>query len=371
MPQPRRRDGFPPASRVALLVLLTALPAAHGFGRHRADGAVPNLEWLNAKLSGKIHDYTANHGADRRMYSAALDQRRDVYVYVPPGYDPAKRYPLVVWLHGQAQDEKTFLDLVDEFDRGMSNGSLPKCVIVAPDGTTDGRAAEGRAALRAPVTLYLNSPLGRYEDYIVYDVWNLATTGYSIRPERGAHVLAGASMGGFGAYNLGIKHKKDFGVLVSVLAPINLRYADCHGRYHTNFNPDCFGTATEYRPNEVVARFGPLGIVKVRQRDLLGWAFGDGPEVVAKIAAENPAEMIFQHDVKPGDFEMFAGYGQCDEFNFDAQAESFAALARGKGLAVHTVLVPGGKHNRETGLALLPEFTAWIRPRLEPFAPKD
>ena len=341
-------------------------PRGPRFGRHRADGPVPNLDRLNASLSGKVHDYTANHGVDRRIHSAALNQRRDVYVYVPPGYDPAKRYPLVIWLHGMAQDEKTFLELVGAFDRGMSNGSLPRCVIVAPDGTVD-----GRASLRGPITLYLNSPLGRYEDYILYDVWNLATTGYRIRPEKGAHVLAGASMGAFGAYNLGIKNKNDFGVLVGILPPLNLRYSDCRGRYNTNFDPNCFGTANEYRPNEVVARFGPLGIVKIRQRDLLGPVVGGGPDVVAKVAAENPAEMIYTYDVKPGDFEMFAGYGQCDEFNFDAQAESFAALARGKGLTVQTVMVPGGKHNRETGLALMPEFTEWIRPRLEPYAPKD
>ncbi|HVK11620.1 MAG TPA: alpha/beta hydrolase-fold protein [Gemmataceae bacterium] len=368
MSQPRCRGGFPPASRVALLVVLSALPvpAAHGFGHHRADGPAPNLDRLNGRLVGKVHDYTCNHGADRRIYSTALGQRRDVYVYVPPGYDPTKRYPLVIWLHGLAQDEKTFLEFVDVFDRGIATGSLPKCVIVAPDGTVD-----GRASLRGPVTLYLNTRLGRYEDYILYDVWNLATTNYGIRPEREAHVLVGASMGAFGAYNLGIKHKKDFGVLVGVLPPLNLRYADCRGRYHTNFDPNCFGTATEYRPNEVLARFGPLGIVKVRQRDLLGAAFGGEPDVVARIAAENPAEMIFQYDVRPGEFEMFAGYAQCDEFNFDAQTESFAALARGKGLTVHTVMVPGGKHNRETGLALLPEFQEWIRPRLAPYAPKD
>jgi len=29
------------------------------------------------------------------------NQKRDVYVYVPPGYRCAQRYPLVIWLHGR------------------------------------------------------------------------------------------------------------------------------------------------------------------------------------------------------------------------------------------------------------------------------
>ena len=55
--------------------------------------------------------------------------------------------------------------------------------------------------------------------------------------------------------------------------------------------------------------------------------FGEGPDVIAKVAAENPAEMLTTYDVKPGELEMFAGSATRDEFNFDAHAESFAYLA--------------------------------------------
>ena len=75
-------------------------------------------------------------------------------------------------------------------------------------------------------------------------------------------------------------------------------------------------------------------------------------------------------EMKPGELEMFAGYGQLDEFNVDAQVESFAYMARGRGLTVHTVCVPRGRHDTRTGLALLPDFVQWIRPKLEPYSPK-
>ena len=178
-------------------------------------------------------------------------------------------------------------------------------------------------------------------------------------------------MGAFGAYNLAIKNKADFGVVAGVLPPLNLRYSDISGRTDTNFDPATYAWLNEYRPNATIARLGPFGIISVKQRQFVAPVFGEGPDVVAKVAAENPADMLFSHDVKPGDLQMFAGYGECDEFNFDAQTESFAAAARGKGIHVHTVMVPGGKHDKETATRMLPNFVEWLRPKLEAYAPKD
>src|SRR5258708_4750330 len=67
------------------------------------------LNRVNRQLAGHIVDYTKNHGADRSLWSPALGQRRDMYVYLPPGYDPSKHYPLILWLHGFSQDEHSFL----------------------------------------------------------------------------------------------------------------------------------------------------------------------------------------------------------------------------------------------------------------------
>lgn len=364
MPCPRVR-GHAIIAAAAIVGALASVDQVHAFGGLcQGESPTPNLEQLNARLAGKIHDYTCNHGMDRRFHSSALGQRRDAYAYVPPGYDPAKRYPLIIWLHGMAQDEKSFLELAPAFDAAITQGQMPRAVIVAPDATVD-----GKASLRGPVTLFLNSGLGRFEDYIIVDVWNLATNNYSIRPEKQAHVLAGASMGAFGAYNLGIKYRNDFGVIVGAMPPLNLRYSDRRGGYHADFNPSTFTWTEQYRPNDIVANFGLL--IKVRQGQVIGPVFGNGPDVVAKVSAQNPVEMLYTLDVKPGELEMFAGYGTRDEFNFDAQAESFASFARGKGLSIETVAVPGGKHSRETGLRLLPAMTEWARPRLEPYAPRD
>lgn len=329
------------------------------------DGPFINVDRLNRRLHGRVDEYTYNHGRDNRIYSKALGEKRDVYVYVPPGYDPNKRYPVVFWLHGFAQDEKTFLELVEMFDCLIAKGKFPKSVIVAPDGSSRGRASYCDVG-----TFYLNSPLGRYEDYIAQDIWNFTVGNYSIRPERQAHVLAGGSMGGFAAFNLAFKYRQDFGVCVGIMPAVNIRYSDCHGRTSGEFDPNCLGFANEYRPNETIAKFAG-GLVKVRQRKVIAPVFGEGPDTVAKVSADNPTEMLESYKIKPGEFEMFTGCGTEDEFNFDAGVKSFAYHAKLRGIEVTTYEVKGGKHDRATGFKMIDPFADWIRPRLEKYAPVD
>ena len=68
---------------------------------------------------------------------------------------------------------------------------------------------------------------------------------------------------------------------------------------------------------------------------------------------------------------MFAGSATRDEFNFDAEAASFAYLASARGL---TVYGPGPRQARQGVYrdADAPgTFVDFLRPRLEPYAPKD
>src|SRR5207249_4246 len=86
------------------------------------------LARINRSLCGQVLDFTNNHGKDRRIWSPALNARRDLYVYLPPGYDPCKRYALAIFLHGAAQDEKFFLqDVVKDLDQAIACGQLPPC----------------------------------------------------------------------------------------------------------------------------------------------------------------------------------------------------------------------------------------------------
>src|SRR5262249_31434837 len=170
------------------------------------------LERINHQLHGSLVDYTHNHHADRRIWSPALCQKRDLYVYLPPGYDPTQSYPLVIWLHGFGQDEQSFLENgVCEIDRAIWCGQLPPLIVAVRDGSLN-----GHSCLLTAGTFFINSKAGRFEDYLMQDVWNFVFQNYPIRPEREAHVLAGVSMGGGAAYNLGIKYRDRVKLVVGI-----------------------------------------------------------------------------------------------------------------------------------------------------------
>src|SRR5262249_9355408 len=153
-----------------------------------------------------------------------------------------------------------------------------------------------------------------FEDFVLQDVWDFLTQHYPILSDRGAHVLAGVSMGGFAAYNYGIKHKDAFGVVVGIFPPLNLRWVDCHGRYFANFDPKCWGWRTDLRPREPIARFYG-GLITLRLTQVIDPIFGRSPEALTEIIRENPIEMVDRYGLHNGDLEMYVAYGGHDEFN--------------------------------------------------------
>jgi pimeloyl-ACP methyl ester carboxylesterase len=323
------------------------------------------LERMNRKLNGRLVDYTHNHGADRRIWSEALGQKRDMYVYLPPEFDPRQSYPLIIWLHGFGQDEHSFAkEIAPRIDQAIACGKLPPHIIASPDGSLN-----GHECLLTPGSFFLNSAAGRFEDFVMQDVWNFLFQNYPIRPEREAHVVAGVSMGGGSAYNLGIKYRDRVGAVVGVFPPLNTRWIDCHGRYMGNFDPNCWGWRTDFsRRNEVIGRF--YGVVTIRLKRITDPLYGR--RVVPKVhqvARENPIEMLDLYHVQPGELAMFIGYGGKDQFNIDAQVESFLYIANERGLPVEVSYVPQGKHNYRTAFKIIPDLFDWLAEQLRPYAP--
>lgn len=338
-----------------VLVLLAAGPAG-AVGRHSS------LDAVNRRLAGRIVDYTHNHGRDNRIWSPALCQRRDLYVYVPPCFDPCRHYPVIIWLHGIGQDERDFVEhgapLIDE---AIRTGRLPPLIVAAPDGTIEGT----RRRMVPTHSAFLNTRLGKYEDYLFQDIWGFMQQRYPVRPERQAHVLAGISIGGAGAYQLAIKHRETFGAVLGIYPPLNLRWVDCHCRYFGKFDPCCWGWRTSVaNGREIVGKF--YGVVRVPLAKMVYPLFGDGPDVIAQLSAINPIELLDACDVRPGELAMFVAYGGKDEFNLDAQIDSFLYLARQRGLTVGVAYDPRGHHNIRTAREFAPDVVRWLAAELAP-----
>jgi hypothetical protein len=318
-----------------VIILWSALPA-----RAQVFDLV-NLERLNRKLCGRVIDYTWNHGQDRRLDSPILGRKRDLYVYLPPGYDPSVAYPLIVFLHGADIDEHAFLDPKDlkELDGMMARGEIQPAVIASPDGTY-----EGTNRILSTHSLWVNGLGGRFEDHVVQEVVPFLMTTYSIRPERQAHALLGISAGGFGAMGIALKHRDVFGVVATLGGPLNMLYHNCQGRYSDDFDPATYRERADYDPDEVIARYY-LGLLRRKVKTFLRPVYGSGPDVIARIKRDNPADLLSSTDLRPGELAIYVNYPGRDNYNFDAQNQSFAWLAGLRGVDVTVGVVPRARHN--------------------------
>jgi S-formylglutathione hydrolase FrmB len=349
-------------TKILLAVALAALPLsfASAIGWRKDSG---EINQLNRHLTGKVLDYTANHGRDNRIFSRSMWERRDLYVYLPPNFNAARRYPLIIFLHGFAADEQSFLKVVPVVDAAICKGTFPPVIIAAPDGSV-----HGEPSLHEPATFFVNSAAGDFENWVLTDVWDFMTSNFPIRPEREAHVLAGVSMGGGAAFDLGMRNRDCIGVVAGIFPPLNLRWLDCDGDYMGKFDPHRWAWRDQItRPHEPIAVFA-AGAIKIRLSHLLGATFGTGDDALVEVAQHNPIELIDRTHLRNGELEMFVAYAGKDEFNIDAQVESFLYLAKHRGLGVYVVYDPLGHHDAITGQKLLPPLLNWLAPRLAPYS---
>lgn len=326
----------------AASALLTAFLVLGGSAPARAQVMnLASIQRLNQKLGGCVVDYTHNHGQDRRIVSPILGMPRDLYVYLPPGYSRGCAYPLILYLHLAYVDEHVFVgsNWIVQLDRMIQRGEFPPVVVACPDGMV-----EGENRIRAKHSFYINGCGGRFQDHLVQEVLPFLMRCYSIRPEREAHAVIGISAGGFGALNLAIKRRDFFGAVGTLASPANLRYYNCHCNYRENFDPATYRWRLDYDPNEVAAVFR-FGLQRVRVGKYISPVFGEGDAVAERIIQENPADLLFSTGLQPGELAIYLNYPGRDNWNFDAQDESFAWLAGQKGVPVTTQRDPGGRHN--------------------------
>lgn len=343
---------------MAIVLATIAVPAT----AHAQLWNFVSLEKVNAGLGGRIDDYTHNHGEDRRICSPILGMRRDLYVYTPPGYDPAIAYPLIVYFHSADFDEHVLLGggFIEELDAMILRGESPPVVVACPDGTYSG---ENR--LRAHHSLFVNGLGGRVEDHLMREVLPFVMQRYSILPGREAHAVLGASAGGYGALGLAIKHRDFFGASATLASPINMRYSNVDGEYGQQFDPATYRWLTEYDPSTVVAVFY-AGLQRVRARRVLVPVYGRGPDALPAIARDNPADLLFTSGLRPGELAIYLHFGAKDEYNFDSHNLSFAWLASSQGIAVAVACDPDGRHNLKYFKAHHRDAFRWLAGQLTP-----
>src|SRR5207244_1096827 len=149
--------------------------------------------------------------------------------------------------------------------------------------------------------------------------------------------------------------------------PLNLRWADVDGNPRAKFDPRRWGWRSGFDDqNEIVANIA--GAFKMRMGHILRPVFGDGDDALLNIAENNPIELVGKTCLRNGELSMFVGYGGRDEFNIDAQVESFLYYAKHRGLGVAVAFEPDGHHDLVTTMKFVPTVIRWLAPQLAPYA---
>ena len=264
-----------------------------------------NINWVNHRLFGHVDDYSHNHGEDRRLYSPVLGRKRDLYVYTPPGYDPRRSYPMILWLHMAYVDEHVFLGspALLELDRMIVTGEIPPVIVACPDLTY-----EGENKTSSIHSLAVNGRGGRFEDHLIGEVLPFVMSRYSVRPERQAHGIFGLSGGGFGGMSFGIRRRDLFGAVATLASPVNVRYDDIRPEGpRENFNPETYRWKARYDPDEVYGVWY-FGLRKTRAAKYIDPLFGSGPEVNDILRSLNPADLLFTTNLQPGELFLYCHF---------------------------------------------------------------
>jgi len=157
--------------------------------------------------------------------------------------------------------------------------------------------------------------------------------------------------------------------VAAIACPINMRYDNAQRRYGDDFDPATCRERTVYNPDMLIARFY-FGLVPRRVRTYLEPVYGPGPDMIAKVARDNPADLLATTDLRAGELEMYVGYPARDNFNFDAQDQSFIWLAAQRGVAVDVRRDPRGRHNLSYIERANPPAYLWLGQHILPPAPR-
>lgn len=134
---------------------------------------------------------------------------RDVYCYLPPGYDQSDAaYPVIYFLSGFTGTGRMllnfdpFVESMDKrLDRLIAGREMPPSICVLPDCITSIGGSQ-----------YVNSTAtGRYEDYLVDEIVPFVDRELRTLPSSDHRGVTGKSSGGYGAMVLAMRHPDVFG----------------------------------------------------------------------------------------------------------------------------------------------------------------
>lgn len=166
---------------------------------------------------------------------------RQLAVLLPPSYltHPEREYPVVYCLHGFGGGPgELLLNLQSRNIQGsMLDGSSVEYILIGVDGNNS-----------LGGSFYVNSTAtGNWEDYFLDEVIPYVDSNYRTLSDKANRAVAGFSMGGFGAWNLALKHADIF----------NAAWSCCPGAFNASGLENAMETWDSGFLNAYGAAFAP------------------------------------------------------------------------------------------------------------------
>lgn len=257
--------------------------------------------------------------------SATLGHDINYNLYLPAGFkvDAALRYPVIYLLHGRGDKLAAWVTIKPDLDRLIAEGRIPAVIAVMPDAPSSKRAGYYIDS-RFGGSVESKLPAGEaVETAFTKDLIAHIDSTYPTRADRMGRIVAGYSMGGYGA----------------------LRYSLAH--------PDLFGAAIVLSP----AVYVPLPPPDSSTREF--GAFGQGPAIFddATYTALNYPAIIQAFTARGLSLAMFIGVGDDEHalanpaeasHDLDYEAHTFYnRIRRVPGIDAQLRVINGG-HNWDT-----------------------
>jgi enterochelin esterase-like enzyme len=141
--------------------------------------------------------------------SGVTHTRRKANVYLPPGYSPEHKYPVLYLLHGIGGDQNEWNGYVKAdviLDNLIVDGKAVPMIVVMPNG----RALPDDRAMGDPFTPEKAASFATFERDLLEYLIPAIQAKYSVRTDRESRGIAGLSMGGGQTFNFGLGHLDTF-----------------------------------------------------------------------------------------------------------------------------------------------------------------
>ena len=229
----------------------------------------------------------------REFDSAALQRKWSYAVYLPDGYDTSNlKYPVLYLLHGHNQDLNAWANfghIQPTADELIAHGEMPPAIIVMPD---------------AGMSWYVDRK-EKMETAVIQDLVGDVQHAFRVIDDRKGRVIAGLSMGVYGALRFVLKYPEMFAA-AGLLSPAIYE--------------------TEPPQNSGARRAGVFG----------------GPEFDAQVWKElNYPALWDAFLAKKTPVPMYINSGDDDDFFIEAEATRLYSLLRKNGQPAELRIVDG------------------------------